>query len=531
MKWPVIRSLRSKLWLAMLALVVIVLGLAALIQAGAMEKIYYRQQENSLLREGEKLAEALVHEEDPLVISRQLLLLSRLMNASVMIVDRQGRILHWQSAGLGAGMGMGMEMGPGHRGMMNRERGAPGGRGAPPWSTNLTSGYASALLNPRSVEKVFQGERVVGRGHNPFFETEVIVAGIPLQRNGQVVGALFIHAPVAPLAANLKALQQVALYALLAGLAAASLLSFLFSRRLTGPLLEMNQVARAMAAGDFGRRISLRSEDELDLLAASLNTLSEKLQEKIAALERVDRNRREFVANVSHELRTPLTIIQGYAEAIQDGLARREGREEEYLANILEEVQRLRRLVDDLLDLRQMEAGQIKMKKEPVDLAALVRRAADRLAPAAGEKGIVLRCTVAEDLPPAAGDADRLEQVLINLVDNAVRYTPPEGKIEVSARYGREPVPGCLLVTVSDTGPGIPEDELPLIWERFYKADKARRRAGAGSGLGLAIAKQIVELHGGTIDVMSRPGEGTSFAFSLPVFEKDEPGTQRIKEV
>ncbi|MEW6424407.1 MAG: ATP-binding protein [Bacillota bacterium] len=512
MRFPGMRSIRSKLWLAMLALVVIVLGLAALIQAGAMEKIYYGQQERRLLQEGEKLGEAIVGEQDPLVVARQLFLLSRLMNASVMIIDRQGRILHWQDAGM-----MGMNMGMGHYGMMNRGQGAPGGRGGSPWSTGMSGYDVRVLPDPRLVEKVFQGERVVTRGHNPFFDAEVLVAGVPLQRDGQVAGALFIHAPVAPLAANLKALQQVGLYALFAGALAATVLALLLSRRLTGPLIQMNQVARAMAAGDFGRRCELRSEDELNVLAGSLNTLSEKLQEKIAALERVDRNRREFVANVSHELRTPLTIIQGYAEAVQDGLARREGREDEYLQNILEEVQRLRRLVDDLLDLGRMEAGRVKLKREPVNLALLARRVVDRFTPVAKEKGIVISCVTAEGLPPAAGDADRLEQVLINLVDNAVRYTPAGGEIGVKAEFSPGRVPRRLLVTVRDAGPGIPEDELPLIWERFYKADKARQREGAGSGLGLAIARQIIELHGGTIEVRSRPGEGTSFAFTLPL--------------
>ncbi len=497
----IFRSIRSKLWVAMLALVVIVLGLTAVIQVAAVKKIYYRQQEARLLQEGEKLGEAIVSERDPLLVARQLLLLARLMNASVMIVDRQGRILYWQDAGAG------------RRGMMHQRREAPEAQGGPPWSAGVPGPDALALLDRRQVERVFRGEKVVAREYNPYFAKEVITAGVPLKSNGEVAGALFIHAPVAPLVANLKALQQAGLYALLAGALAATALALFVSRRLAGPLIQMNQVARAMAAGDFRRRIDLRASDELGMLAESLNTLSEKLQEKIAALERADRNRREFVANVSHELRTPLTIIQGYAEAIQDGLAREAGREEEYLRNILEETARLRRLVDDLLDLRQMEAGQVRIKKEPVDLGPIIRRVTDRFAPVAQEKGVALARSGEENLLPVSGDADRLEQVLINLVDNAVRYTPAGGKITIAAQGE----PDCVRVTVRDTGPGIPENELPLIWERFYKADKARQRAGAGSGLGLAIARQIVALHGGAIEVQSRPGEGTSFTFTLPV--------------
>lgn len=507
-----IRSIRSKLWLAMLALVVVVLGLAAVIQVAALEKIYFGQQERRLLQEGERLAEAISQEQDPALVARQLLLMARLLNAGAVIVDQQGKVLYWQEAGMHVGMDMGMGMGHGGM-MMNRGWGFQGGRGGPPWSAETAAPDIYLFLERRQAEKVFNGETVVLRERSPVSGVDVILAGLPLKQGEEVAGALFIYAPVAPLAANLKDLQQVGLAALVAGVLAATVLALLFSRRLTGPLIAMNRVARAMAAGDFGRRVEIPGNDELGMLAGSLNTLSRELQEKIAALERADKNRREFVANVSHELRTPLTIIQGYAEAVQDGLARAEGREEEYLAHILEEVGRLRRLVDDLLDLSRMEAGQVRMVRGPVDLAALARRVKERFLSVAEEKGITLSYTGAENLPPATGDPDRLEQVLINLVDNAVRHTPSGGEVVLEAGCGPEGV----FVKVGDSGPGIPEDELPRIWERFYKADRARQRTGAGSGLGLAIARQIVELHGGRIWAENRPeGKGAVFAFVLP---------------
>ncbi|MBC7325758.1 MAG: hypothetical protein H5T99_10675 [Moorella sp. (in: Bacteria)] len=165
-----------------------------------------------------------------------------------------------------------------------------------------------------------------------------------------------------------------------------------------------------------------------------------------------------------------------------------------------------------------MEAGQVQIKKEPVVLPPVIQRVVARCSPVAKEKGVTLAYFCRDNLPSVAGDADRLEQVLNNLVDNAVRYTPAGGKISIAA----EPAPGGAQVTVSDTGPGVPEEELPLIWERFYKADKARLRSGAGSGLGLAIARQIIELHGGTIEAKSRPGEGTSFTFHLPLFRSEK---------
>ncbi|RKO67401.1 sensor histidine kinase [Desulfofundulus salinus] len=532
-----LRGIVGKLWLAMLVLVVGVLGLSALFQAGILEKIYYEQQTARLVAQGERLAEILVEQQDPYLAARQVDLLARLMNASVMVVDPRGLVEHWQAMGMGHMMPyMGGALWP--RG--GRGQGAPwrGGandeqsfqprfgqeaRDGAPCPTPLVSrgeGGSLAAMMPfdrEQIQRVLAGERVVRREYNPFFNADVVLAGIPLQKEKQVFGALFIHAPVAPLAANLKALQQSSLYALALGALMATLLGLLLSRTLARPLVEMDRVARAMVQGDFTRQVTVRSRDEIGALAQSLNTLSRELQEKISALQKIDAARKEFVANVSHELRTPLTIMQGYTEAILDGLARDESQRREYLQNILEEILRLRRLVDDLLDLRRMESGRITLRKQPVDMKALVNQVVERFAGVAGEKGTILEVHLPEVLPPVCGDGDRLAQVLYNLIDNALRVTPAGGRVEVAARQ----VAGRVEVAVKDTGPGIPAHEIPLIWERFYKGDPSRRRVGGGSGLGLAIAKQIIDLHGGEIKVDSEPGQGATFTISLETATMD----------
>ncbi|MBE3587751.1 MAG: HAMP domain-containing protein [Thermoanaerobacteraceae bacterium] len=551
-------GIMGKLWLAMLLLVVLVLGLSALLQAGVLEKVYYRQQASRLLEEGERLAGMLVEQEDPYLVARQVDLLARLMNASVMVVDSRGLVEHWQATGM-MGHGMMQRMGGPGKGLqrygpgVNRGGGPPpsgtggsqdgppsqpgsgGGRGGgPPWqqrqSTQLrpenglerpndplpqvSRGAVPGDLvpfNQEQISRVLAGQQVVSREHNSFFNTDVIVVGLPLQKEGQVLGALFIHAPVAPMAANLKAMQSASIYALMLGVLAATLLSLVFSRTLTRPLVQMNKVARAMAAGDFSCQLAVRSRDEMGVLAESLNTLSRELQEKIAALQKLDATRKEFVANVSHELRTPLTVMQGYTEALLDGLARDESQRQEYLKNILEEILRLRRLVNDLLDLRRMEAGRITLNRRMVDMELLVNQVVERFAGMAAEKGVELNTRTAPGVPPVVGDGDRLAQVLINLVDNGLKVTPGGGRVEVELRA----VPDGVAVTVTDTGPGIPPGELPLIWERFYKGDPARQRREGGSGLGLAIARQIVELHGGRITVHSEPGKGAAFTIFL----------------
>ncbi|OAT81765.1 sensor histidine kinase [Desulfotomaculum copahuensis] len=538
-----LRGIVAKLWLAMLLLVVVVLGLSALIQSGALENIYYEQQATRLLDEGERLAGVIGSEQDPSLAAQQVGLLASLMNASVMVVDTRGLIEHWQAMGMmgmihqpgpsGPGAGQGFRgagkgspgrqnpaVPPGWRGTGGSGQGRTGAvsgsgftdRGNPDGcSIPVSRGIVEVMpFSQQEMLQVLQGKSVVHQEHNQYFNTDVLVAGIPIRQDNRVTGALFIHAPLAPLAANLKALQQASLWALILGALAATLLSLLVSRTLSGPLVQMNRAARAMAAGDFSRRVPVRSRDEIGDLAESLNTLSGELQEKIDALHRLDATRREFVANVSHELRTPLTIVQGYTEAVIDGLARDENQRQQYLQNILEETLRLRRLVDDLLDLRRMEAGKVIIKSEPVSPSELVRRVGEKFAGLAAGKQVALETTAPENLPPVYGDADRLAQVLINLVDNALRVTPSGGRVEVAARLEN----GRVIMSVRDTGPGIPADELPLIWERFYKADRSRQRS-AGSGLGLAIARQIIELHGGTIKVESEPGRGTAFMFAL----------------
>ncbi|SHF59497.1 HAMP domain-containing protein [Desulfofundulus australicus DSM 11792] len=528
-----LRGIVGKLWLAMLALVVGVLGLSALIQAGILEKIYYQQQVSRLVEQGERLAGLLVEQQDPYLAARQVDLLARLMNASVMVVDPRGYVEHWQAMGMGKMMPHmgGPPWSRGNQGWEAPRRGRTGsgqafnpgpdpGAGNGAYCSYGEEGSLAAMMpfDREQIQQVLAGEKVVRREYNPFFNTDVVVAGIPLVRDDQFLGALFIHAPVAPLAANLKALQQSSLYALVLGAVMATLLGLFLSRTLAGPLVEMDRVARAMARGDFARQVTVRSRDEIGDLARSLNTLSRELQEKISALQKIDAARREFVANVSHELRTPLTIIQGYTEAILDGLARDEGQRREYMQNILEEILRLRRLVDDLLDLRRMESGQFTLRKQPVDMGALVHQVVERFAGVAGERGIHLEVQLPDDLPPVCGDGDRLAQVLYNLIDNALRVTPAGGRVEVAARQGA----GRVEVAVKDTGPGIPAHEIPLIWERFYKGDPSRRRAGGGSGLGLAIARQIIDLHGGEIKVESEPGRGAVFTITLDTYKRTE---------
>ncbi len=221
---------------------------------------------------------------------------------------------------------------------------------------------------------------------------------------------------------------------------------------------------------------------------------------------------RDFVANVSHEMKTPLTSIQGFAQAILDGTASDSQAQQHAASVIHEESGRLTRLVDDLLDLARLDAGQVTFAHAEVDLNALVARVIDRLSLRAGEKSIQLENGV-RGLPAITGDGDRLAQVLTNLIDNAIKHTPVGGRVTIRGEGRGDQV----RVHVEDSGPGIPPDELPRIFERFYQVDKARRGGeGRGSGLGLAISREIVQAHGGRLEAASAPGRGSRFTVTLP---------------
>lgn len=290
-------------------------------------------------------------------------------------------------------------------------------------------------------------------------------------------------------------------------LALALLLAVLLSRWVARPLGRMAQAARALAAGEH-RPIPVEGPAEVQTLARAFNEMSRQV-------EASQRSQREFVANVSHELKTPLTSIQGFAQAILDGTASDPDAVRQAAQVIYDEAARMHRLVLDLLDLARLDAGTADLLREPVDLAALARNVVQRMQPQAQAAQVALTVNGVDALM-VYGDGDRLAQVLTNLLDNALKHTPPGG--EVTVRVQEEA--GWALCVVRDTGQGIPPEALPRIFERFYQLDQARR---GGAGLGLSIAYEIVRAHGGTIAVQSEPGKGSVFVVKLPRASSADP--------
>jgi signal transduction histidine kinase len=374
----------------------------------------------------------------------------------------------------------------------------------------------------------------VGHRQGERLSAAEIARGTPLRLDGQLVGtliagqdALGMMSPAGT--AFLAGVNRALVLGAVGAAVAALVLGVALAGALTRPLRELTAAAREIARGKLEQKVPVRSHDELGELAGAFNQMS-------ADLARARDLRRQMTADIAHDLRTPLSVILGHAEALRDGVL---PTTPETFSLIHAEAQHLNRLVEDLRTLSLAESGEIALTCRPTQPGALLEHAVAAQAPRAHQQNVTLRTEIEPDAPEVDVDPDRMAQVLDNLLDNALRHTPAGGVISVHLSVTRRPSPVAgrqsharspdaklttddwLRITVKDTGSGIAAEDLPRIFDRFYRADKSRARSFAsaqesGSGLGLAIAKSIVEAHGGRIWAESQPGAGAQFFIELP---------------
>ncbi len=348
---------------------------------------------------------------------------------------------------------------------------------------------------------------------------------------GTPIGAVYVGRTLAQQRADETFLASVTRALIAAGLLVALValgMGALLARSISRPLDEMSRAALEITHGNYAVRVSSRGGDEVTALAQAFNQMAE-------GINNLEQLRRDLVANVSHDLRTPLTVIRGYLEGLRSGqIADRRSAEMAFDA-MHAETARLLRLVDDLNQVAALESGALPLDRRPVNITALAENALGRAAPLAKVKDVNLINAAAPDLPVVNVDPERIEQALFNLLENAVRHTPAGGLVSVQSSVISDQSPTqsldaelftdhCLLITVKDTGEGIPPEHLPHIFERFYRADRSRSRAAAyppgesGAGLGLAIVRAIVEAHGGEVSAASDgvQGRGSTFTLRLP---------------
>jgi signal transduction histidine kinase len=367
------------------------------------------------------------------------------------------------------------------------------------------------LTVPPTVARALAGRLDTGRlGARDY-------VGVPVIRSGLVVGAVYLayHVESDPVFGTIRFVAGVWWQFLLAGACAAIialLLARFLARGMTQPLRDMAQAASGMSRGDYRQRVGVKSRDEVGRLAEAFNAMA-------GEMEGLERLRRELVANVSHELKTPISAIRARLENLLDGVERPSP---EVISVMLQQSERLSRLVDQLLDLSRLESGDVPLELEPVELAPLIDRVVSEVESARPGRSLEVRTDIPADLPPVWADRERVHQVLFNLLDNAFRFTPSGGRVAVAAaRHG-----GSCEVRVEDTGPGIPPEHLGLVFERFYRVDPSRSRDDGGTGIGLAIARSVVEAHGGRIWAESPDGRGATFRFVLPL----GPSTSRPRD-
>ncbi len=473
------RSIVSKLWVSIALLLVLILMTLGIVLSKQFETLFFQQQWGEMKSHGRELAKILAKSHDPDMIQREINFWGQISGFKISVVDVKGKVIY---------------------------------------SSDVQHAVPGSLMKPPELAQTLNGREAVFNRYHKAFGQDMLSVLLPVAPGNKVTGAVMLHSPIKPVQDFLKRTYQTIFIIIIGAIILAVGLGLILARALAVPLLKMNGVAKQMAKGNFDLKVDVKSNDEIGLLGDTLNLLSTRLKAtlqdlagKNEELTRVLALQKEFLANVSHELRTPLFIIQGYTEAMVDGLATRGEIKEKSLRVMLDETHRLRRLVEDLLALsRTQKESRVNYKE--VSLVPVMEKVIYKFRQLAQQQQVDLKLRVDGLLPLVLGDEDRLEQVLTNLVDNALRYSPAGSIIKISAGI----TPEGLLVAVADEGPGIPEDELPYIWERFYKVDKARSRKGSGTGLGLVIVKNIIKAHAGRIWVESKLGAGTVFKFIIP---------------
>ena len=465
------KTIFGKLMIRFTVLIFLIIFVLSVSLTYLFEDYYFRTKEKDFIIMGEKISR--IAEESVLkgsiyfnTVLNQLKRSGQLIDEQVWIADRQGMI---QAATAG-------------------ER------------------WRGVKIEKEAVSNVLKGKTIAIRGKIEYFEEPVLMVAVPIQIKNQVLGAVFVYNTIAGMSGTIRKLRQYLFIIGLAILILAIIVSYQFSKSISRPLQKISAAAIKMADGDYDTQVDVEREDEIGQLADKFNFLCRKLKDHL-------RLQRQFVGNVSHELKTPLTTIRGFLKALRDGIYEDDESPTEYCNIILDEVDRMNRLVRELLSLSKIESGIMEFSMVPIDLKELIDKTVSNLAPIIEKGDYRVIVEVEDDLEQGLGDPDRISQVLINLIRNAIKHSEVGSRIWVRATMIDNEM---IKIEVQDEGAGIPEEDIHHIWDRFYKVDKARtREKEEGTGLGLSIVKEIIDRHGGIVDVESEEGKGSVFSFTI----------------
>lgn len=356
----------------------------------------------------------------------------------------------------------------------------------------------------KDLEKILDNKTVFQK--RQYFEdmdTYVVMLGQPLFIESEIEGAIIFLTPVDKLGSRIAGVRLLVFALALTMALLGVIVIYLNAGRISRPIKDLEHAAMKVAMGDNPEDIDIESKDEIGSLAKTFNHMKNRLA-------KTEQMRRDFIANVSHDLRTPLTTINGFVQAMLEGLVKPE-HTRKYLEIINKETLRLMRLTGDILELAKLEADSIRVCREYVDIGEVLEDARSSMEMQASEKSVGISVSCPQGVR-AYADEDRLKQILSNIISNAIKNTDAGGNVYLSADVEGE----FVKMSVEDTGAGIPEEDLPYIFEKFYRVDKSRQPENSGTGLGLSIAKKLVELHNGRIQVKSEVNTGTQITIEIP---------------
>ncbi len=459
------KSIRFKLWSGMMALSIVVLILLWLFQIVFLENFYTEMHISDVKKAALSAVKTISEDNDP-DYENALEPFSYKYNVDIELIGTDGNAVFRTAT-----------MGPGGMPMMNG-------------------------IREKVYQKTLEGNEAELSFTHPRLGNKFMMIGLRVELSGATPAVMLLNLPLAPVGDTVSILKRQFLYITVLLLAAALLISYLISKDFTRPILEIEKATEVMADGDFSARIKLKQRDEIGKLAGSINHLGEQLS-------KIEQLRKDLISNISHELRTPLSLIRGYAETIRDVTGEFREKREKQIQIIIEETERLGGIVDDVLNLSQLQSGYAVLSIGSFSIKELLNAVVKRYEVLSEKTRIELLSRYDEDRVLEA-DKARIEQVLYNLINNAFNHTEAGGSILVNARV----LSNAVRFEVTDTGSGIAEEDIPHIWERFYKADKTVNKK-AGTGLGLAIVKGVLDAHHASYGVESRKGTGTTIWFEL----------------
>ena len=516
------KSLSTRLMYSFMTIIVIVVVGITAGTSYLIADYFFRIKEDELAQKGHEMAGTVEYfvtkDNNRYMLMRYLIAVDRLVGARIWLFDNDYNLLAASNIAADVDAAGKAPSSGGRVGTDKPDVSVPADRiPAYVFTTRLAeeikSGQVSRNVN-KILKDIYRGESVRSQIYHPYFKEQVILVGVPYGDKNYPRGAILMAEPLSGFGGFLR---NVYIFTVIVGILALLVSLFMvrrLSQQVVKPLVSMKDATIAIAKGNYSRRVEVQGEDEVAELGETINHLSTELSNYLGKLARMEKIRRDFVANVSHELRTPITIIRGYNDIVGDSLESGDPNKR-YCHLIESETKRLERLVQGLLEISRLQsADKLKISDtEPLPVAEIIRNVAEKLKVKAEPKHITIKLQLEEGIE-ILGNGDQIVQLILLLGDNAIKYSPDGSFVRYETKLLAN---GSFEMSVVDNGPGIPEEDVPFIFERFYKVDKSHAQsASKGTGLGLAIAKEIVRMHGAQIEVFSQVGTGTRFVVVFP---------------